>query len=189
MMVRESNIRGLAAGKAAIGAVAVVVMLLSPGCGTLTAVLSPDLVAALGVGESVSTIPGDAPEILVTSRNDTGNTVQMIISYRDGEGEVRSLVNTIQAGGKSATALPCPVTEITLGDISDLDAAGARVILGAGDPIADPFVNVEPFGVLLRDRLNYSCGDSLTFSVQLSGATRSGYQTFFYVQRSDAAQP
>ena len=45
-------------------------------------------------------------------------------------------------------------------------------------------IEVEPFGVLLRNGANYDCGDGVTFAVTNSGATLSGYQVFAFIERA-----
>ena len=74
---------------------------------------------------------------------------------------------------------------MTLGDVSNLDAAGAIARLGGGGS-ADPFVEIEAFGVLLQQGINYDCGDSVTFTILPSSATLSGYQVFAFIRRSGA---
>jgi hypothetical protein len=64
-----------------------------------------------------------------------------------------------------------------------LSAAGAVVRLGTGSA-EDPIVEVEAFGTLLRDEVNYVCGDEVTFAVGLSSATASGYQVIAFIRRS-----
>ena len=49
---------------------------------------------------------------------------------------------------------------------------------------AIPYIDVEAFGVLLREGVNYDCGDSLLFVVEPSGVTRSGYETIAYFRRA-----
>ena len=87
------------------------------------------------------------------------------------------------APASTGRAVNCPVTEITLGDIADLSQTGALVRLGDGTP-DDPFVEVEPFGILFKVGANYDCGDSVTFAVVPSAQTASGYQTIAFVQRA-----
>jgi hypothetical protein len=78
---------------------------------------------------------------------------------------------------------------MTLGDVGNLDATGAIVRLGGGTA-DDPYIEVEPFGVLLQEGINYDCGDVITFTILPSSATLSGYQSFAFIRRSGAqAQP
>ena len=70
-----------------------------------------------------------------------------------------------------------------MGDISNLASTGAVVRLGSGSP-NDPIVEVEAFGVLLRDGANYDCGDRVTFAIQQASANLSGYGIVAYIQRS-----
>jgi hypothetical protein len=35
--------------------------------------------------------------------------------------------------------------------------------------------------------INYDCGDGVTFAVQSSGTSSSGYQTFAYIRRSGSS--
>lgn len=157
----------------------------SAGCGTVTNLFSDDFLAAIGLGVSVPSLPGDAPALLVTVENRTSRTAEMVVSYRVESDVVENFTTVVQPGERSAQALVCPIEEITLGDVSDLNQSGVRVRLGNG-LATDPFVEVEPFGVLLRDTVNYNCGDGVTFTVQSSSATLSGYQTFAFIQRAVA---
>ena len=108
----------------------------------------------------------------------------MSLSWRVERDTVETRIFTIGPDGTLGEVLFCPVDEVTLGDVGDLDALGAAVRLGGEGP-NDPFVEVEPFGVLLKDGANYDCGDSITFTVQPSSATPSGYQIFALIQRAD----
>ena len=78
--------------------------------------------------------------------------------------------------------LVCPVEEITLGNVADLEQSGTVVYLTGqaasdADPQDLPFILVDSFGVLLRAGLNYECGDGLAFSViEAPGQTSSGYR-------------
>lgn len=161
---------------------ACVSLLLVTGCSNV-AILNPDFLNELGFGATVATLPGNAPQLLVTAENRTDRTVEMVISYRDVDKTVQSFTAVLLPGEKTAQAIECPVTEMTLGDVSNLSQPGAAVRLGNGSA-SDPVIVVEPFGVLLRNQANYNCGDGVTFTVQVSGATKSGYQTFAYIQRS-----
>ncbi len=158
------------------------------GCGllNLSEFLNGDLLSSLGVGSKVASLPGDAPGLLVAVENRTTRPCQVQIAYRDANDTVTSYVTNVAPGDRNAQMLVCPVAEITLGDVSNLDTSGARVYLvdGTGadaDTLAAaPFVEVEAFGVLLREEVNYDCGDGLTFTVEPSSQSRSGYQTFAY---------
>lgn len=154
----------------------------SNGCGNLTAVLNPDFVASLG-GTGSAALPGEANALAVYIENRTGNTVQATISYRDADGLAQTYTVLLSAGDKTGQALVCPVSELTLGDIADTTAPGALVRLGLGTE-DDAFIEVEPFGVIMREGINFDCGDAITFTVQGSGATNSGFQIFAFIQRA-----
>jgi hypothetical protein len=51
--------------------------------------------------------------------------------------------------------------------------------------MSDPYIDVEPFGIVLQEGLNYECGDAITFSVQRSTETLSGYQIFAYIRSAE----
>lgn len=137
----------------------------------------------LGLGEQPAALPGAAPVLSVSIDNRTGRTIEALLSFRLSGDTVEQRIFTVAPGITSGTALVCPVDEITLGDVSDLDRVGVVVRLGNGGE-ADPVVEVEPFGVLLREGANYDCGDAVTFAVFPSSATRSGYQTIAEIQRA-----
>jgi hypothetical protein len=163
------------------------------GCGLLdqvTNMFNPDLLSSLGLGGQVASLPGDAPGLLVAVENRTDRIAAMVVSYRDSANAVQTYTTQVAPNGKSAQMLVCPIGEITLGDVSNLKQSGARIFLldtVAADPnavAAAPFIEVDPFGVLLEDTVNYRCGDGLTFTVQSSSAASSGYQVFAFIRRS-----
>lgn len=166
------------------------------GCGALQ-ILNPDFLSVLGIGQVVSGLPGEAPGLLVSLNNQTGRWVQMLVSYRDEESSVRSYTSIVGPGERTAQMLVCPVTEITLGSVTDLERPGVIVFLAdptavdtgdGGTGIEDmPFVEVDPLGVLLRDGLNYDCGDGIEFFVRPNSEASSGYQAFARVSRSGAS--
>ena len=161
------------------------------GCGALqlTNFLNEDFLSALGLGKSVASLPGDAPGLLVSVENQTTRFIAITISYRDVNDNVKSYSSTVASGDKGSQLLTCPVQEITIGDVSNLTLSGARVYLV--DTLPDPnnlsgmpYIEVEAFGVLMRNTVNYDCGDGLIFTVQPSSLTSSGYQTIAYIRRS-----
>jgi hypothetical protein len=166
------------------GVSVVLVGALMGGCPDFSALLNPQFQYDVGASKPVANLPGEAPALLVAVENRTNRTVEMVVSYRDIDQAVHSFTEVLDPGQKSAQALACPVPEITLGDVANLDQVGARVRLGTGLP-TDPFIEVEPFGVLLVNEANYNCGDEVRFVVQASGATSSGYQTIAYIQRAE----
>lgn len=155
-----------------------------PGCSLASGLLDPGLLDALGVGSRAASIPQEAPAVIIAFENRTNRPATATISYRIGTDRV--LTSTIDAlpGDKLSEAFVCPVSEVTLGDVSNLDESGVVIRLGNGTP-ADPTIAVEAFGVLLRENQNYSCGDSITFTVSPSADTRSGFRAFAFVQRAD----
>lgn len=153
------------------------------GCGSVSGFLNPEFLTSLGIGESVATLPGDAPAIVLGVENRTSRTIEAVVSYRVGVDAVSTFVAVVEPGETTARAVTCPVDAITLGDVNDLSTVGALVRLGNGTP-QDPVIEVEPFGVLLRNGANYDCGDGVTFAITNSGATLSGYQVFAFIQRA-----
>jgi hypothetical protein len=176
-------------GKLSIGLGTLAVLGLC-GCGalSLSSIFNEDFLGNVAGGARVASLPGEAPELLVRVENRTARTVQMTVSYRDAADQVQIYTTTIAPADNSATVLVCPISEITLGDIGDLKQPGAVVYLG--DPttvtaLTDlPFVQVDPFGILLKEGVNYDCGDQITFTVQSSSATSSGYQTYAFFNRA-----
>lgn len=154
------------------------------GCAGAGDLLNPNFLASAGLGQQSAILPGEAPAIVIEVENRIGRTVEFRVQWRDAEGRVQTRVNVLSPGDRLSEAAICPIEEMTLGQLADLDASGATVRLGSGDP-EDPFIVVEPFGVLLQEGINYDCGDIVTFAVQ-GGATRSGFQTFAFIRRSGA---
>ncbi len=177
-------------GRLTLGVVCGMVM---AGCISPTEFVNPELLTALGASQGVRTLPSEAPGLLVSVENRTGQLTSVAISYRGSGQGVKSYTVMLQAQQHSAQLLVCPVTEITLGDVTNLGQSGAWVVLQdvpavtldqAGAPANVPFIDVEPFGVLLRAGVNYDCGDELQFLVEPSGATRSGFGTEVLIRRS-----
>lgn len=155
------------------------------GCGGLGSFLNPDFLTAVGLRQQAATLPGESPLVLVEVENRTARRVIAKLSVRTEADGVLQRNLDIPAGDTIGEAFICPVTEMTLGDVGDLDAIGATVRLG-DETNLDPVIEVEPFGVILENSVNFDCGDRVTFAVQTSGATLSGYQIFAYVRRSGA---
>ena len=159
--------------------------LLPAGCISASDFFNDEFLQRLGVQERAASIPGEAPALLVEVDNRADRPIEYLLTWRDAESHVQQLTGVLPAGAQDGIVLFCPVQELTLGDVSRLDATGAVVRLGAGGA-NDPLIEVEAFGVLLRDEINYDCGDSVTFTVQRSSATLSGYQIFAFIRRSGA---
>ena len=162
----------------------------SAGCSEALSLLNPEFLTALGAGEQVASVPGDAPALLVAVENRTNRLVRAWVSYRTEDSGVEQVGYLVETGERTAQALICPIDEVTLGDVSDVTAIGAEIVLdnSAGQEAIAPFIEVEPFGVVMKDGINYNCGDSITFVVQASGATRSGYQIFAFIERSGGGE-
>ncbi len=139
--------------------------------------------SGVGLNQQAAVLPGAAPTLLVTIDNRTTRTIEAFVSYRLSGDDVDSFVSAIPPGASTGQALVCPIEEITLGNIADLDAPGALIRLGDGTA-DDPVIEVEPFGVLLKQGVNYDCGDALMFAVTPSSQTRSGFRTVVFVQRA-----
>lgn len=174
--------------------VGLAVSVLLCGCGLLTGNISnlfnPNLLSSLGLAGDVASLPDDAPGLLMAVENRTDRWARMVVSYRDGDGDARSYTTLVAPGDKSAQMLVCPIEEITLGDVSNLSAAGARVFLV--DNVTDtaildvaPYIEVDAFGVLLSEGVNYDCGEGVTFTLQTSSDSASGYRVFAYIRRVD----
>jgi len=173
----------------AVAGVGVALVVALAGCGTLTGFLNPDFLSALGSGTQIASLPGDAPGLLISVENRTDRWVQIMVSYRDADETVQNFTSMVAPEDKTSQMLVCPITEITMGDVGDLSQAGAVVFLmddvvDSGELLNAPYLEVDPFGVLLREGVNYDCGDELLFTVKSSSQTRSNYQTFVYIRRS-----
>ncbi len=169
-----------------------VLVLLIAGCGYLPNLFNEEFLAAFGRGVDVANLPGDAPGLLVSVANVTNRWITVVISYRDGGDAVQNYTTTVGPGEKTGQMLICPVQELTMGDVSSLQAPGARVYLvdasvaSAAELVNAPYIDVEPFGTLLKDVVNYDCGDEVVFTVETSNLTRSGYQTYAYIRRAES---
>ncbi len=153
------------------------------GCVDPLAFFNPAFLQAAGLGDSVANLPGEAPTIILEVENQAGRVIEYFVSWRDGDGNVSVRTGVLAVGDKYSESVFCPIDEMTLGDVGDLTEIGALVRLGAGEA-DDPVIEVEPFGSLLQDSVNYNCGDSVTFTVLPSAATLSGYQTYAFIRRA-----
>lgn len=148
----------------------------------LTDLLSPTLVAELSNTASPASLPGTAQTVLVTFENRLDNPCRFEISYRTVNDQIPPpIMVTLGNDVQFAQAIACPVLEITVGDITDISEPGVFVGL-AGQTDNDPFIAVEPFGVLLREGINYECGDGITFVLLESQATASGFRILAFIE-------
>lgn len=160
------------------------------GCLSPADVLNENFLQAVGLDLPAQRLPGEAPVIVLGISNETSFAIEAQLAWRDDEGEVQTFAPVVfpeEFGGSSVFLISefCPIQEITLGSISDLSSTGAVVRLGAGSA-NDPFIEVEPFGILLREGVHYNCGDRIVFSVRPSNATPSGFRIFAEIERSGA---
>jgi hypothetical protein len=155
------------------------------GCPGAEEFLNPSVFQSLGIGKVAANVPGEAPAIVIEVENGTERVIEFRVTWRDGDGQIQQRTEVLGVGDKFSEALICPIEEMTLGDVSNLDAVGAIVRLGDGTA-NDPYVEVEAFGVLLQEGINYDCGDAVTFTVLPSSLTLSGYQSFAFIQRTGA---
>lgn|GEM_PF-1460231 len=162
----------------------------------LTSLFNPELFSNLGlplIGTRVASLPGDAPGLLVAVENQTDRWVSMVVAYRDGEDEVQTYTTVVAPGDKSAQMLNCPIKELTLGDVTNLDQPGVLLYLVENADVAGntdildqaPYIEVDPFGMLLLDGVNYECGDGVTFTVRANSQASSGYRTFAFIRRDN----
>lgn len=158
------------------------------GCVSPSTFLSEDFLTSLGLGNNAANLPGEAPAVIIEIENRSGRTIEALVSWQ-GDGNLSSEREVVLLDGeKTAEVVICPVARMTLGRLGDLDSVGAIVRLTDGQSNA-AFIEVEPFGRTLEDEINYQCGDAITFTIQPSNATLSGYQAFAYVRRSGAVLP
>lgn len=157
---------------------------LACGCNTGLGFLNPEFLTDIGLAPAAARLPGEAPLVVLGVRNDTSRVAEFLLSWRDGESEVfQRTSGLVQPGGLLMFGEFCPVDEVTLGDVANLNTVGAIVRLGGGTS-NDATIDVEPFGVLLQRGINYECGDRIIFSVRPSGDTLSGYRAFATVEAS-----
>lgn len=157
--------------------IVVAVPLMMGGCAGISSAFNPEFLQALGTTASAASIPGEAPAVLVVVENNTGRPIEFRAAWRDSNDEAAERTGRLASGNSSGEVLVCPIPEITMGDIGNLGATGAIVLLGDGSS-ADAFIEVEPFAVVLEEGVHYECGDEVRFSVENSAATLSGYRIF-----------
>ncbi len=183
--MESTSVRSRVRHQAAVALAAALAAASTGGCPVVGSLLNPELTSALGLSSRASELPGEAPAVVFEVDNQTGRPIEFTLSWRDADEQIQQRRRILPDGEKFAEAVVCPVSEVTLGDVSNPEAVGAIVRLGDGTP-NDPFIEVEPFGVLLQDGINYDCGDVVTFAVRPSGATDSGFQIFAFIRRSGA---
>jgi len=155
------------------------------GCTSPAAFFNPEFLTSLGLGSSVASIPGDAPAILVEVENRTSKNIEATISWRGDASDIQERQIVIAAQDTYSELVFCPVNTITMGQLSDKQSIGAVIRLGNGGD-ADAKIDVEPFGRDLLSGTNYDCGDAVSFTVQGSSLTQSGYQIFAFIRRHGA---
>lgn len=166
-------------------AVGSALLLSSTGCTSPAAFFNPEFLTSLGLGGSVATIPGDAPAILVEVENRTSKFLEATVSWRGDGSDIQERQIILAPQDKYSELVFCPVNTITMGQLSDKQSTGAVVRLGNGGA-NDATINVEPFGRDLISGTNYDCGDAVSFTVQGSGVTQSGFQIFAFIRRHAA---
>jgi hypothetical protein len=155
---------------------------LTGGC---TALLNQDFLAAAGFGQQAAGLPGEAPAIVIGVENRTDRVIEARLSWRDVEERVNESTYVVIERAKLANALVCSIPELTIGDVNDRERIGAAVRLGAGGA-NDPFIEVEAFGRILQEGIDYACGDEITFVVIYSTNTRSGFQIIAEIKHAGA---
>ncbi len=158
---------------------------LAGGCAGLTSLLNPDFLAAAGFAQRAAGLPGEAPVVVIGVENRTDRVIEARLSWREADDRVETTRYVVLERNKLANALVCSIPEMTIGDVNDREAIGAAVRLGAGGA-NDPVIEVEPFGRILQEGIDYECGDVITFVVVYSAATRSGYQIIAEIQHAGA---
>lgn len=176
--------RILAVAKVSIAAV----FCASMGCVTPSTFFSEDFLTALGFGDTAANLPGEAPAIIIEMENRSGRTIEARVTWQDDGSTSRERLFVLADGEKFSEVVVCPIARMTLGQLGDLNSAGAVVRLGDGSADS-PYIEVEPFGRILEDQINYQCGDAVTFTIQPSSTTASGFRAFAYVRRSGVVLP
>lgn len=159
---------------------------LAAGCLSAAEFLNPEFVSSLGAAR-VATLPGQVPGLLVKVENRTSHWIEITLSYRDSDDTVQDFTTALAPHGMTGQMLICPVSAITVGSLSNREVSGARVALtdeaaGIGDGV--PFVDVDPFGRVLEEGINYDCGDELLFVVEPAAEMSSGYRSLVYHRAS-----
>ncbi|MCA9242759.1 MAG: hypothetical protein KDA32_02300 [Phycisphaerales bacterium] len=160
------------------------VLMATVGC-TGVSFFNPDFLSALGVGAGVAQLPGDSPAIVIRIENSSGRPIVFELSWRDEMGRVERRDGVLGIVETFGEVVVCPVQDLTLGDVTDREQPGAYVLLGDGQ-VTDPFIEVEAFGIILQDEVNFNCGDVITFEVTSSGTSPSGYQVLARISRANS---
>jgi hypothetical protein len=155
------------------------------GCLSGGSILNPDLVPTLTGNEQVASLPGNAPAVVIAFENQTTKAAFADVSIRFGDNEVETVsYSLVGAGFRLASAYPCPVSQVTVGDVSDPSVGGVGIYLaGTGNQgQTDTFTRVEPFGIILQEGATFECGDEITFALVPTNATPSGYRILAFIE-------
>lgn len=144
--------------RTALAGVAGLVLACSCGC------LNPTFVSQLSGGSTVPLAPGDTPFVHVLVIN---ATEELIVDVQFGftpefQGFNSALVGGILPGQQSGFLLACPVSQIGLGDPTDLGAPAVTLTTAE-----DVEINVPPaaFPLVVRNGTDFSCGDTVVFTI------------------------
>lgn len=140
-----------------------------------------------GLSGRNATLPGEAPGLLVAVENRTTRPAEVIVSYRDGDDAVTNYTTFVSPQDKNQQLLLCPITEITVGSVANLEASGAIVSLVPDATTALdqlPYIEVDAFGSILREAVNFDCGDEVLFVLDESTRTSSGYEIIAFIRRA-----
>jgi hypothetical protein len=172
----------------AVGGAGIFVLIAGLSCFSPLEFLNPEFISSLGVQGRVASLPGQAPGLVVSVENRTTRAAEITVSYRDADDAVQTYTTYLEAGNSSGQMLVCPISEITIGSITDLRSSGARVALVeglvGGDLNSVPTIDVEAFGTLLRQGVNYECGDAINFVLRASGTTSSGFEEIAFFEHA-----
>ncbi len=147
------------------------------GCNNMgTDSLNPQFMEVLGTPYA-PVAPGTAPFVVIRVLNMTDHQVIFYISIEPANGEpIQPITANVNSGFDGGMALSCPIPRITLGDVTNRDATGALIVFDENTRQEIPALSK-----ILRDGIDYFCGDLIVFAAIKDNSTVGGYSLIYGV--------
>ncbi len=139
----------------------------------LSGCLNPTFVNDVGGGGVIPLAPGDTPFVQVLVVNATESyTLDVVLGFTPTfQGWNAIGVSGIPPESQGGIVLPCPVTQLGLGDPASLSTPAVVLTLADGSTANVPAA-AFPFNV--KGGEDFTCGDTVVFTVTESGSTGYG---------------
>jgi len=146
------------------------------GCNLVSQSLNPQFMEVLGT-PFAPIAPGTAPFVLIRNINMTDQRVLFNFEWIPaGTLASANFGFNVSAGLDGGVLVTCPVSQMTLGDLDNPTATGALVIFDDNTR-----QEIPPLGRILREGIDYFCGDVVIFAAVRDTSTVGGYSTIYGV--------